>query len=439
MHLELRRLSTRSIGRLLTLVVIALLAALFSYLGPRPGMASDTMLLGFLLLAAYVAGEVAREIRLPRITGYLIIGILFGPHVLGLLPQYAVTSFRLINGVALSVIALQAGGELQLSRLSARFRSLAAIIGFQIVLIMAGVAAAVVLSRDLFPFLAGESGRTVLAVALILGLIAVANSPSTIIAVITELRARGPVSDTVLSVSVMKDVIVILMTAAVIPAAVVLVDPQRGFDFQQLRDFSFAILLALALGAAIGGLIGLYLAQINQRPILFVLAVAFGVVELTDMVGLESEFYILISMSAGFVVQNFSVQGPKFVRALEANSLPLYALFFAVAGADLNLGRIPGVWQAGLLIILVRAGLMYGSTFLGAAATRDLPLVRRYAWLGFVAQAGVTLGLATIVRERFTDWGEPVAAIIIAMVAVNQLVGPPLLRYSLVRSREHQQ
>jgi hypothetical protein len=307
---------------------------------------------------------------------------------------------------------------------------------FQIVMIMAGVTTVVWLAHGLFPFLAGRTGRSVLAVALIFGLVSVANSPSTIIAVMTELRARGPLSDTVLSVSVVKDVIILLMTAVVIPVGVVLVDPERGFDFQQLRDFSLAIIVSLALGAAVGGSIGLYLARVNRGPILFVLAAAFGIVELTQTLGFEPEFYIIMSMSAGFVVQNFSVQGPRLLEALEANSLPLYALFFAVAGADLDLGVIPVVWQAGLIIIVFRALLIHSSTRLAALSAGDPPVIHQYAWMGFLAQAGVTLGLAGIVRERFPGWGEPVAAIIIAMVALNQLVGPPAFRFALVRAGE---
>jgi Kef-type K+ transport system membrane component KefB len=141
-------------------------------------------------------------------------------------------------------------------------------------------------------------------------------------------------------------------------------------------------------------------------------------------------------MSAGFVVQNFSVQGRKFVEALEANSLPLYALFFAVAGADLRLGVIPSVWQVGLILILGRLILIYLSTYLGAVASSESHTIRKYSWMGFIAQAGVTLGLANIVQDRFPVWGEGVATIIIAMIAVNQLIGPPLFRLSLVRAKE---
>ena len=439
MALELRRYYARSIGRLLTLVVIGLLAALIRNFSLEPGVAGNTMLLGFLLLAAYVAGELARDVSLPRITGYLIIGILFGPHVLGLLPRQAVSDFELINHVALAVIALQAGGELRLHRMVPRMRSISSITLSQILVVGFGAAAVVYLARDLFPFLRGEPAAVAVAVALLFGVVAVANSPATTIAVITELRARGQVSDTVLGVSVLKDVVILLLIAVILPTATVLVLPDVGFDFAQLREISFNIARALVVGAVVGAAIGLYLKRINVQPILFVLAVAFIVVELTHALGLQSESYILMGIAAGFVVQNFSVQGPKFIEALEANSLPLYALFFAVAGADLDLGVIPDVWQACIVLIVARAALVYGSTDLGARIAADAPVVRRNAWMGYLAQAGVTLGLATIISDRFPGWGEQVAAIIIAMVAFNQLIGPPLFRYSLVRSGEAQQ
>ncbi len=432
----IRQATVRTIGRLLTLLVISLLAAFLRLLGPEPGVASGTLLLGFLLLAAFVAGELARELRLPRITGYLVIGILFGPYVLGLLPKQTVQDFRLINGVALSLIALQAGGELRMQHLRERLVSIGAMTLYQTIIITAGIVAVVFLFRGFFPFLAGQSTRAILAVSLILGLVAGALSPATTIAVVTEVRSRGPLTDTVLGLSILKDVAILVLIAVIVPTATVLVNPAAGFDFHQLGEISLTILLALVLGGVVGLLVGLYLAKVNLQPILFVLAVALGVVEITYALGFESEFYILMALAAGFVVQNYSVHGPKFLDALEVNSLPLYALFFAVAGADLDLGVIPAIWQAAVIVLIARTVLLYVSTLAGAVAAKDEAIVRRYAWLGCVAQAGVTLGLANIVRDRFPEWGEPVTAAIIAMIAVNQLVGPPLFRYSLVRARE---
>jgi Kef-type K+ transport system membrane component KefB len=431
--------TTRTVGRLLTLLVISSLAALFRVLGPVPGIAGSTMLLGFLLLGAYVAGELAREFALPRITGYLVIGLLLGPDVLQLLPRDTVRDFRLINGVALSVIALQAGGELRVARLRPRAKGIAAITVAQIVVVSLIVSGVVFFGYRLLPFLTGQPSRAVLAAALIFGLVAVANSPATIIAVMTELRAHGRLTDTVLGVSVLKDVVVLLLIAVIVPAAAVLADPAQAFNFAELREIVFVILLSIALGVGLGWLIGLYIDRIGRQPILFILFVAFGVVELADVLGLESETYILISMAAGFVVQNLTVQGLRFLEALEGNSLFIYALFFAVAGADMNLAELPAVWRAGLVLIAARLVGIVASTYLGSRAAGEPGVIRELAWMGYIAQAGVTLGLAGIVRERLPEWGTSLAAIIVAMVAINQFVGPPLFRLSLVRADEANQ
>ncbi len=428
MPLDLHLGPKRIAGRTLTLVVIASVALFLKQMATPYGAGAATMLLGFLLLAAFVAGELARELSLPRITGYLVVGIAFGPSAIGILGRDAVEDFTLINGVALSIIALQAGGELELERLRERLRSIGLITASQIIMIMGGVSAVVYLARNLLPFLVGQPQRAALAVALIFGLVAVAKSPATTVAVITELRARGPFTNTVLGITVLKDVVILLLIAAVVPAAAALVDPGRGFDTHAVAEIGRAVVASLALGALVGWLMALYLEKVNQYPVLFVLAVALVIVEVAELLALE---YILLSMAAGFVVQNFSGRGRALVEALEKNALPLYALFFAVAGANLDLAVIPVVWQIGLAMILARTALIYASTYLGAAAAGDPPVFRRYAWMGFVAQAGVTLGLANMVRERFAVWGDEVAAIIVGMIAVNQLVGPPLFRSAL--------
>ena len=124
------------------------------------------------------------------------------------------------------------------------------------------------------------------------------------------------------------------------------------------------------------------------------------------------------------------------LEALEANSLPVYALFFALAGADLDFTVLGTAWAIAAAMILARTASLWLSTYLAARTAGDPPVIRHYAWMGFLAQAGVTLGIANLIRERFPVWGGPVATIIIAMIAVNQLVGPPAFRWALVRAGE---
>jgi Kef-type K+ transport system membrane component KefB len=415
------------------LVFIGVTYALSNLLATGPGPGSATLFLGFLLLASFLAGRAAKSISLPQITGYLVIGILVGPHVLGILTEETLEKFDFVNHVALALIALSAGGELRIDSLRERIGSIAVITASQIVVMFVFVAVAVYLARGTIDFLQGESTAVAIAVALLFGLVAVAKSPATTIAVITEERARGILTDTVLGITVLKDVVILVMIAVVIPLSVAIVDPSAGFDLAAAWEILLEILGSMALGVALGWFVTVYLKKIRAYRILFVLGVAFFAVYLGDVLHLE---YILIAMAAGFHVQNFSRQGRRLLHALEVNSLPVYALFFAVAGADLDITALRTAWVIATAIILARIVALILSTYAAARLVGDPPVIRRYAWMGFLAKAGVTLGVANMVRDNFPVWGGNVATVIIAMIAVNQLIGPPAFRWALVRSGE---
>jgi Kef-type K+ transport system membrane component KefB len=394
---------------------------------------SATLFLGFLLLASYLAGRASRAIGLPQITGYLVIGMAVGPFALTIISADIVEELSYVNDVALALIALSAGGELRLESLRQRIRSIAVITTFQIVFMFFSVAAAVFLARGTIGFLQGQPTTAAVAVAILFGLVAVAKSPATTIAVITEERARGILTDTVLGITVLKDVVILILIALLIPLSSAIVDPSGGFSLQAVWEILLRILGSLAVGIALGWFVTIYLQRIRAYRILFVLGVAFLAVYIGDELHLE---HILIAMAAGFFAQNFSRQGRRLLQALEANSLPVYALFFAVAGAALNFTVLKTAWIIATAIILTRVVALWISTYLAARIVRDPPVIRRYAWMGFMAKAGVTLGIANIIRDDFPVWGESVAAVIIAMIAVNQLIGPPAFRWSLVKAGE---
>jgi Kef-type K+ transport system membrane component KefB len=422
------------VNRFLTLIAfLGIMYAVEMFLPPGTPHGSATLFLGFLLLVSYLAGRVARVVSLPQITGYLVIGILVGPYVFGILPRERVENFRFVNGVALALIALSAGGELRLESLRQRIRSIATITILQILLMFTFVSAAVYWARGSIDFLRHEPPRVALAVALLFGLVAVAKSPATTIAVITEERARGVFTDTVLGITVLKDVVILILIAVIIPLAGTIADPSGAFDLHVLWDILLEILGSLAVGLLLGWLVTLYLKRVREYLILFTLGVAFLAVSLGELLGMEA---ILIAMAAGFFVQNFSRQGRRLLHALEVNSLPVYALFFAVAGADLNITVLRTAWVIATAIILTRVVALWISTYLGARLVGDPPAIRRYAWMGFLAKAGVTLGIANIIRERFPTWGIHVATVIIAMIAVNQLMGPPAFRWAIIKAGE---
>lgn len=160
------RASTTASQLVTVVVLIGITRIVLSSADGYRGPGGRAVLLGFLVLTAFLAGEVAAFVELPRITGFLLLGILVGPSVLGVLPRQAVVDFRLINDGALSLIALTAGGELRLAGAWRRLGSIVSILTSQLVIIFAVLAAAVYFGRALVPFLADAPPRVAVAVGL---------------------------------------------------------------------------------------------------------------------------------------------------------------------------------------------------------------------------------------------------------------------------------
>ncbi len=156
--------------------------------------AHSIMVLGFLLIAAYCIGYLGEKLSLPRITGYIIAGLVLGPHCFGLIDQYAIADLDFLNSLALAFIAFCAGGELQLESIRKRIKSISLILVGNTLVILIGVTGMVLAAAPLVPFMKDQPFGVRLAMAAIIGVISTARSPSSVIAVISETRARGPFS-----------------------------------------------------------------------------------------------------------------------------------------------------------------------------------------------------------------------------------------------------
>jgi Kef-type K+ transport system membrane component KefB len=385
------------------------------------GPHSVTIAVGFLLIAAFLGGLAAASVRLPRITGYLLVGVIVGPHLSGLLTKDMLAASRAIEGVAVALIALTAGGEIKLDWVRKRIGSLTLITFSELIVVALGVLAVVLIGRSLFPFMPDDNMTEAIVIAMVFGAIAVANSPTVTIAVIAENEADGPVSRTVLGVTVLKDVCVIVLFAIAITIA-------RDALGSGGDDGSLALTLTRELGGSVlvgvgfGIGISLFLRRVGRDVPVFILLISFAIWQVATSFHLEA---LLIALAAGFWVENFSkADGEELIHGIERVSLPVYALFFAAAGAKVDLGALASMWPLALLLSGSRAFFVFAGTRLGTVLAKAEPEVKRYAWLGFISQAGVTLALATIVARVFPTWGADIQVIIVAMIALHELIGP---------------
>ncbi len=395
---------------------------------------SSIMMLGFLLLAGFLAGSILSQFRLPRISGYVFTGIFFGPYLLSLVDTRMAQEFKLIDALALNIIAFTAGGEFRFSTVRERMRAVSWIIGLQILLVVIAVGGMVFLLAPSIPFLNTLPGKTVIGIALLFGVVATAKSPAETIAVITETKAKGPMTELILTVTVAKDVLVILAFAIVLSAAKLLIFPEAQFDLFYLLTILWEITGSVLVGIGVGAMVIAYFRYIDREPVLFVIALAFIIVEISALTHTES---LLVCLTSGIVVENFSQRGEKFIHTIEKGSLIIYVIFFVIAGANLNFAALAISWQLTLLIVGTRIFVTSLATWLGARLAGEGSLTRRFAWTGFLGQAGVSLGLAMIIQKNIPgEIGRYIATVIIAGITLNQIIGPILFRWGLSKSGE---
>lgn len=421
-------------------VFLFLLMSFFTridFLGEEHLMPESMMALGFTIIAAYLIGKLFTRFRLPKITGYILAGIVTGPYLINLLSVPVVENLQLIDNIALSLIALTAGGEFRYREIRPQMKSIVSAIAWKIVFVLTGFILLFVLFGNYISFLENVSIEILIAVGLLMGSIAVATSPATVIAIITEMKAHGRFTDFVLVVTVFKDIIVVLLFSFALSISQPLIQGHTGLHLGYVLSIVLELSISLIIGIAAGALIVLYLKFVDiERPFFLLGFILLGI-ELSLLLHIK---IILVFMIAGFFVQNFSDSGNKLIEGIEKSSLPIYVIFFSIAGATLNLPIFYNNWFFALVLVGVRILTTYQGTFLGTKLSRAPVDIQNYSWMGFIGQAGLSLGLAALVSQYIPGQiGMSIKTLIISAIAINQILGPILFRFVLLKVGEAHQ
>lgn len=419
---------------ILLLVVLAGLMHATRSFGPegQPGSSGTSLALGYLLVTGYFSGLLAKRAGLPKLTGYLLIGMVVGPAALGLVSHPMLESLTLVNGMAVAMIALTAGSELELRELKPLARTVSAITLIAVLGTTCLLTLAIWLSRPLLPFLSALSGREAFMVSALLGIVTVAQSPAVVVALRDELRADGPVSRTALAVVVLADLVVIFLFAigSTVTKAVF---GERADVARTLGTLAWEILGSLVAGAFVGTLLILYLRRIRGGVPMFLLLVTLVIAEVGGRLHFDP---LLVALAAGALVRNASEVADALHDQMQVSALPVYVLFFCVAGSSLHLDALAVVWLPATIVVVVRAtGLLTGSHFAAKLAGAP-PAVRSYAGFGLLPQAGLALALSLLFTRTFPEFGAQGSALTLSVVALNELMAPIAYRIALMRSGE---
>jgi Kef-type K+ transport system membrane component KefB len=399
------------------------------------GLRSFSLAVGFALVSATLLGAIAERIRLPRLSGYLLFGLICGPFVINLLTPSMARQLQLVNGLAIALIALIAGLEINISRMRSRLTSILTFAGVTIAVMFAALFAALYALWPWLPLAPAATGLSRVAIAAVVTTLVVSFSPTVTIAVIAESRARGPLSELVMSVVIVADLLLILFFTFAMQLARSTSGPTGAADaVSMLPRLLWDIGGSVAFGAILGSLFALYLRYVGRELTIVLLAVCAMIMGLSSWLHFEA---LLVALSAGMVVENVAPpEGDALRDAIERGALPVLVLFFVAAGANLHVGALAeiGILAAGVSISRLIA--IRFATWIARPVARLAGAPSATAWTGLVSQAGVTFGLAAIVASEFPEWGLKVQTLIIATSAIHVLLGPMLFRAALARLGE---
>jgi Kef-type K+ transport system membrane component KefB len=396
------------------------------------GQGSQALLtFGFLILAAYTVGEIATAFRLPKIVGYLIAGVLFGPSVLNVVSEGGAARLDGVNQLAIALIAFLAGAELRWEEVrdngTKLLRLVAAELGLTFV-VLAAVMFAIVWTFDVIP---DPTLNRALAFALLFAAIAIVHSPAVTMALLTETGAKGPVARTTLGVVLISDVVVVLLFTLMLWVARALV-PQGGAaanPWLVVWEIGGALLVGVAIGLGVAA----YLRFVGRELMLFAVLMVFFGLELARVLHVELLLALLV---AGFIAENISEHGERLRHAMERSAAPVFVVFFALSGAKIGLREVGPLLPFVIPLAIARALAIRSGMKLGARWAGMRGPEQQYAWMGLVSQAGVAIGLSAIVAQAYPALGAQLRSMLLALIAVNETIGPILFRRALDRSDE---
>jgi trehalose-6-phosphate synthase len=257
-------------------------------------------------------------------------------------------------------------------------------------------------------------------------------SPTMTAAVIADVGARGRLSDLVLAVVVLADLLLLVLFSVSMQAARVALATVPFDWLSVVARVAWEVGGAIAFGVLVGALFALYMRYVGREVPLVLL----GVCAVLSQAGSAQAFEpLLAAVAAGLVIENMAVaQGEALRAAVREGAPPVLVVFFVAVGVSLRLDAVTtaGVWAPAL--VAARLALIWLGVRVGRRGSGIEPRLGQYVWTGLISQAGITLGLAALVAAEFGEWGSRVQFLLVASIAVNEIIGPVLFRYGLTRA-----
>ncbi len=399
----------------------------------------EIFLITIFLLLAFFTVLLSKRFHIPVVVGYVFLGIILSPDILSLLPYinndlknlytFILTNMNYITQISLAFIAFTIGSELSLKTIRRLGKSI-----FYIVIIQSFAAFGLVAAAVYFfgwPLYMG----------LLLGAIATATAPAATVMVIQEYQAEGPLTSTMMAVIGIDDAVALIVFSLISPIAFAQYKGGAEIHFGEMMIHPLIeITGAVIIGLVIGYLAQFLISGYNQK--IKKLLSALLMILLSTSISIYMGFSPLIAnMTVGFSVRNFAKKNLQISEYFETITIPLYALFFIIAGTEIRFSEMgsKSFFVIAAVYFIARTIGKIGGASVAAEISGAAENIKKYIGLGLLPQSGVAIALAYSVQKQYVEAPEIGLLIfntLILTAAVTEIFGPLLTKYALLKSGE---
>ena len=407
-----------------------------------PGLHYAALSMGLLVLGGFLAGELAASIALPRVTAYLLFGIVVGPSLASwlpkgfptLVPQAELNYLEFVQALAVSLIGLIAGSELKIPFLRTAGSRICKMLAFESVGVALCVCVLLVVVAGAVPLLAQRTPNERWFLIAVLTALISASSPAVVVAILRETQASGPFAQTSLAMVVLKDLVLVIVISALLAAWTS--GQSQGTAWEATFGVSWHLAGSLLVGLIFALVLGVIAKRTRFRLDMVMVIAGFAIALSGKLLNVAP---LIVGITAGFALTNLSPNTSRRLFSSIDNILPTtYVIFFATTGAKISLDSLMIIWPLAVGACAVRfvgcwSGLRIGCRVVGAS-----DLERKWLWTAMVSQAGVSIALASEIHRVFAqqEWAVQLQSFMLATIVINEVIGPPLMRLGVIRSGE---
>jgi Kef-type K+ transport system membrane component KefB len=399
------------------------------------------LIIGIILFTGFVLGEIVSKIKLPKITGYILAGILLNPGLFHIIPSSFNEHTDVITNIALSFITFSVGGTLLYKKIKKLGKEIISITFFEAEFSFLAVFLGFLSITPFFLNIANATWFVVfIPISLLLAALASPTDPSSTLAITHEYKAKGEVSQTIMGVAAFDDALGIVNYSLAITIGGILIINKTFDVFSSVFDPLFVIFGAILLGIVFGFIFNsiTWLVKRETEGMFIVIIVCFLLLcfGVAKIIGVDE---LLATMSMGAIVVNFNRLREKIFKILERYTEELiFVLFFTISGMHLNFSVLSTSYILILFFVIFRTvGKVSGAKF-GAHLAKSPVKVKKYIAGGLIPQGGIVIGLALLIKQNntFNQIADVIISVIIGATIIHELIGPIIAKISLKKAGE---